>query len=403
MQRFGKVRPVGMPAAVIILSNGVGSTRGGRCVRCSMLCRVGNTRNLWGRYRTVLRNVVYLASLGLAVHLILPQLPGLEHSAGLVAEASPLLVGAAFVAELLSEMSYAELLGRSVAAASRSDTDVRSRTSRGLGPFFMLRLTVCGYGAAHVLPGGGAAAATVTYAALRARGVDRKAVGLAVAAVTGLVYGALSVLFAGSLLYMFVRGDLTPAETLLTLVAAGALVAVSLSVYAVRARPRTARRMLEGVLYRVVRIVRRRYRRDQAEELVERLADRVGDETRSLRRQIRARPLEVVWWGCLAFAYWAFDAACLVLMFRALGVHAGTGELLVAYGIATVAGALPLTPGGIGVFEATMLATLAVFGVEAGAAVPVLGYRLFNFWLPIPLWAVLYPGLRKPGRRERLR
>jgi uncharacterized protein (TIRG00374 family) len=357
----------------------------------------------WGKYRPVLRNVVYLASLGLAVHLILPQIPGLEHSARLVAEASPLLVGAAFVAELLSEMSYAELLGRSVAAASRSATDVRSRNYRGLGPLFMLRLTFCGYGAAHVLPGGGAAAATVTYGALRARGVNRKAVGLAVAAVTGLVYGTLAVLFSVSLLYMFVRGDLTPAETLLTLVAAGALVAIFLTVYAVRAWPRAARRILEGVVYRVVRVARRRYRRDEANELVKRLADRVGGEMSSLRRQIRARPFEVVWWCCLAFSYWAFDASCLVLMFHALGVQADTAELLVAYGIATAAGTLPLTPGGIGVFEATMLATLAVFGTGAGAAVPVLGYRLFNFWLPIPLYAIFYPGLRKPGQRERLR
>jgi uncharacterized protein (TIRG00374 family) len=368
-----------------------------------MLCRVGRMRILWARYRTVLRNVVYLASLGLAVHLILPQIPGLEHSARLVAEASPLLVGAAFVAELLSEMSYAELLGRSVAAASRSDTDLRSRNYRGLGPLFMLRLTVCGYGAAHVLPGGGAAAATVTYGALRARGVDRKAVGLAVAAVAGLVYGALSVLFCGSLLYMFVRGDLTPAETLLTLVAAGVLVATFLAAYTVRARPSAARRMLEGAVYGAVRAVRRRYRREEAEELVSRWADRVGGEMMSLRRQIRARPFEVVWWCCLAFFYWAFDACCLVLMFHALGVQAGTAELLVAYGIATAAGALPLTPGGIGVFEATMLATLAVFGIEAEAVVPVLGYRLLNFWLPIPLYAIFYPGLRKPGRRERLR
>jgi glycosyltransferase 2 family protein len=368
-----------------------------------MLCRVERIRTLWGRYRTVLRNVVYLASLGLAVHLILPRIPGLEHSARLVVEASPLLVGAAFVAELLSEMSYAELLGRSVAAASRSDTDVRSRNYRGLGPLFMLRLTVCGYGAAHVLPGGGAAAATVTYGALRARGVDRRTVGLAVAAVTGLVYGALSVLFAGSLLYMFVLGDLTPAEMLLTLVAAAALVAAFLAVYAVLTWPRTARRMLEDAVYRVVRVLRRRYRRDDADELVKRLADRVGGETSSLRRQIRARPFEVVWWCCLAVSYWAFDALCLVLMFHALNVQAGTAELLVAYGIATAAGALPLTPGGIGVFEATMLATLAVFGVGSGAAVPVLGYRLFNFWLPIPLSAIFYPGLQKPGRSERLR
>ena len=368
-----------------------------------MLCRVGRSRILRGRYRTILRNVVYLTPLGLAVHLILPQIPGLEHSTRLVATASPLVVGAAFLAELLSEMSYAELLGRSVAAASRTDTTLRSRIYRGLGPLFMLRLTICGYGAAHVLPGGGAAAATVTYGALRARGVDRKAVGLAVAAVTALVYGALAVLFSGSLLYTFVRGDLMPAETLLTLAAAGLLVAAFVAVYAVRARPRVARRMLGGAVYRVVRVVRRRYGRREAEELVDRLADRVGEETRSLRRQIKARPFEVVGWCCFAFSYWAFDASCLMLMFHALGVQAGTGESLVAYGIATAAGALPLTPGGIGVFEATMLATLAVFEVGAGAAIAVLGYRLFNFWLPIPLAALLYPGLRKAWRGERLR
>jgi uncharacterized protein (TIRG00374 family) len=228
--------------------------------------------------------------------------------------------------------------------------------------------------------------------------VDRTAVGLAVAAVTGLVYGALAVLFSGSLLYMFVRGDLTPAEILLTLAAAGLLVAASLAVYAIHANPRVARRMLGSVVYSTVRIVRRRYGREEAGELVDRLADRVGEEARSLRRQMGSRPLEVVGWGCLAFAYWAFDASCLVLMFHALGVPAGTGELFVAYGIATAAGALPLTPGGIGVFEATMLATLAVFGVGAGAAIAVLGYRLFNFWLPIPLAALFYHGLRKPRR-----
>jgi len=202
----------------------------------------------------------------------------------------------------------------------------------------MLRLTICGYGAAHVLPGGGAAAATVTYGALRARGVDRTAVGLAVAAVTGLVYGALAVLFSGSLLYMFVRGDLTRAEILLTLAAAGLLVAASLAVYAVHANPRVARRILGSVVYRTVRIVRRRYGREEAGELVDRLADRVGEEARSLRRQMSSRPSEVVGWGCLAFAYWAFDASCLVLMFHALGVPAGTGESFVAYGIATAAG-----------------------------------------------------------------
>ena len=344
-----------------------------------------------------MRNVLYLASVGFAVHLLLPQIPGLERSAELVARAAPLLVGAAFVAEFMSEACYAELLGRSVAAASSMGTSVRSRSRRGLGPWFMLRLTVCGYGAAHVLPGGGAAAATVTYGALRARGVDRRAVGMAVATVSGLVYGALGVLFSGSLLYMLVRGDLTPAEETLMLLAAMLVVAVSFAGYLAHRNPHVARRMIGDIVYRAVRVVRRRYARREAGELVNRLADRLGEELRSLRRQVRSRPLEVLGWSCLAFGYWAFDALCLVLVFLALGVPAGAGELLVAYGIATAAGTLPLTPGGIGVFEATMLATLAVLGIGAEAAIPVLGYRLFNFWLPIPLSALLYPTLRKDG------
>ena len=92
--------------------------------------------------------------------------------------------------------------------------------------------------------------------------------------------------------------------------------------------------------------------------------------------------------------YWALDALCLILMFVALGVKADPLVLLVAYGVATTVAAIPLTPGGIGVFEATMLATLSLLGVGPGAAVAVLGYRLFNFWLPIPLAAVFYPTLR---------
>jgi uncharacterized protein (TIRG00374 family) len=361
-----------------------------------MLWRVVDPRVVGNRRisRTFLRNVLYLASVGLAVHLILPQIPGLERSARLVAGASPVLVCAAFLAEVSSEVCYAELLGRAVAAASRRGTTARSRSRRGLGPWYMLRLTVCGYGAAHVLPGGGAAAATVTYGALRARGVDRTAVGLAVAAVSVLVYGALGVLFTGSLLYLLIRGDLTRAEVALTVAAAVLVVAASLAGYVAYWKPRAARRMLKDMVYGVVRVVRRRYGRREADELVDRLADRLGEELRSLHQQARSRPLEVLGWCFLAFGYWAFDAACLVLVFLALGVPAGTGELLVAYGIATAAGSLPLTPGGIGVFEATMLAILAVFGIGAEAAVPVLGYRLFNFWMPIPLAALLYPTLR---------
>jgi glycosyltransferase 2 family protein len=112
------------------------------------------------------------------------------------------------------------------------------------------------------------------------------------------------------------------------------------------------------------------------------------------------RSIETPKLAALALGYWAFDALCLILMFAALGVSADPIVLLVAYGVATAVAAIPLTPGGIGIFEATMLATLAMLGVGSEAAIPILGYRLFNFWLPIPLAAVFYPTLRLAGRNR---
>src|SRR5918995_1156940 len=157
--------------------------------------------------RKLVRGVLLVGSVGLALHLVLPQITGLERSLRLVASTSHPLVGAAFLAELLSELCYAELLRRSVGVVFTAGS---SSSSRRLGRWFMLRLTVTGYGAAHVLPGGGATAAAVTYSALRRKGYDPQSVGLALAAVSVLVYGALGILFSGSLIYMLLDRDLGP-------------------------------------------------------------------------------------------------------------------------------------------------------------------------------------------------
>jgi glycosyltransferase 2 family protein len=121
---------------------------------------------------------------------------------------------------------------------------------------------------------------------------------------------------------------------------------------------------------------------------------RLGEEFRAAHRHMTGRPKEVLMLSALGFGYWAFDALCLILMFEAMGVPASPLVLIVAYGVATAIAAIPLTPGGIGIFETTMLATLVLLGVGSEAAIHILGYRLFNLWLPIPLAAIFYPTLR---------
>jgi hypothetical protein len=266
----------------------------------------------------------------------------------------------------------------------------------------MLRLTITGYGAAHVLPGGGAAAATVTYEALRHRGFDPVRVGTALAAVSVLVYGALGAIFSGSLLYMILTRKLSLVETVASVLFLVLVFAVALGAYTARRSPMFSKNMVQRGVRMVGRLQGGTERQRKMETRTIRLISRLGEVLGEADRQLAGRRAEVLKLGALALGYWAFDALCLILMFDALGVTADPLVLLVAYGVATTIAAIPLTPGGIGVFEATVLATLALFGVSAEAAIPILGYRLFNFWLPIPLAAIFYPTLKlKDTRRDR--
>ena len=192
--------------------------------------------------KRLVHGLLLVGSIGVALHLVLPQIPGLERSLRLVAGTSHLLVGEAFLAELLSELCYAELLRRSVGGIFTAGS---SSSSRRLGRWFMLRLTVTGYGAAHVLPGSGAAAAAVTYSALRRKGYAPEDVGLALTAVSVLVYGALGMLFSGSLLYMLVKRDLGPVSTAASVFFLALNVSVTMVAYAAYRRPTLAKNVAE--------------------------------------------------------------------------------------------------------------------------------------------------------------
>jgi uncharacterized protein (TIRG00374 family) len=107
-----------------------------------------------------------------------------------------------------------------------------------------------------------------------------------------------------------------------------------------------------------------------------------------------------------AAAFWLLDAASLFVFIAALGTIVSPVDLLVAYGLAQVLAVIPITPSGLGVVEGVLIPTLTGFGVAQEAAIlGVLGYRLVNFWLPIPIGGIAYLSLRFSGERwgQRLR
>jgi uncharacterized protein (TIRG00374 family) len=109
-----------------------------------------------------------------------------------------------------------------------------------------------------------------------------------------------------------------------------------------------------------------------------------------------ARDRRVMAWALLwASLNWLLDAGSLWCFVAAFGHLTNPIELFAAYGIANVAGALPLTPGGLGVVDSITPLLLTGFGVPGSmATLGVLGWRVVNFWLPIPTGAVAYVSLK---------
>lgn len=96
-----------------------------------------------------------------------------------------------------------------------------------------------------------------------------------------------------------------------------------------------------------------------------------------------------------AIGNWVIDAACLWVCLAAFGEVVPPGLLVTAYGAANLFGLLPITPGGLGVVEGVLMPALVAFGVGGGVAVlGVLGWRVFQFWLPIPAGGLAYLALR---------
>lgn len=105
-------------------------------------------------------------------------------------------------------------------------------------------------------------------------------------------------------------------------------------------------------------------------------------------------------WGlalAAAVANWLTDLLCLYAASRAFGLPLDPVTLGAIYLTVQIVRQIPLTPGGIGVIEISLLAGLVSGGAgEAAAAATVLVYRLLSCWLIIPVGFLAWLLLRKP-------
>jgi hypothetical protein len=92
------------------------------------------------------------------------------------------------------------------------------------------------------------------------------------------------------------------------------------------------------------------------------------------------------WWQAvlLTTGRLGCDFGCLLAALWATGAHPRPSLVLLAYAATGIVALFPLTPGGLGIIEASLSGLLILAGVHAGDAVlATLAYRIASYWLPL--------------------
>jgi uncharacterized protein (TIRG00374 family) len=299
---------------------------------------------------------------------VLSWLPGVLLLAGLVAVATHFSEGRKF-AGLLEQARPAWILmaallqgGTYVCAAAvwqRVLRKGRARcTVRSLIPVAIARLFVD-----QVIPTAGFGGRLLVMRALRRRGVHAR---LAVAAILVdllTLYAAFAVCVLASLAVVAVLRDLN--RLVLSLAGLFPLFALSIPVAVLWLSAGKQRELPRWVRW------------------IPRAGDLLREVSNAPRRLVRNRSV-LLQTGLLQLLIFVLDALTLYAMLRAVGFVAHPAAVFASFVFAQVASTVLLVPGGLGTFEASSVAMLALFRVpvEVGLTATLL-LRGFTYWLPM--------------------
>jgi uncharacterized protein (TIRG00374 family) len=311
-------------------------------------------------WKAVVKRVLAIAVAGVALYLVLPKLIAVLGAWPRLATLNPAWFAACLAAELVSFTCNFALQRLAL------------RTSAW---FPVVTAGLTGNAVSNSLPGGSAAGAAVQFHMLTTAGFDTDT------AVGGLT--AFSLLGVGGLLMLPVfalpailagvpvsRGLV---HTALLGIAAFVLYAV-FGVIVLRADwpLATAGRAAQRVWNRVTRGHR---------QPVTGLDERLLAERDAIREILGENWRQAV---LLTAGRLGFDYGCLLAALRATGAEPQPSLVLLAYAAAGIVALFPITPGGLGIVEASLSGLLTLAGVSGGAAVlATLAYRIASYWLPL--------------------
>jgi uncharacterized protein (TIRG00374 family) len=302
-------------------------------------------------------------------YLVVPQFASARHSLPLLAHLNPILVVLAVMLEMTAIYAYVELT-RAVLypfAPNRFNT---------------LRVNLAGLAIGHVVPGGAAPSGALAYRIFSELGVpkDTSAFGLAAQGAGSAV--VLNIIFWIALVISIPLNGINPGYGFAALAGVFLLLAFFGTIFLITRGQKRADAWLRVAARHIPAL-----NPDKITELLVKVATRINLLINSRRTLWTA----FTWAGL----NWLLDAACLWVFLWSFGTVISPVDLLVAYGLANVLAAIPVTPAGLGVVEGVLIPTLVGFGVPHSQAIlAVLAYRLVNFWLPIPIGGAAYASLQ---------
>lgn len=246
----------------------------------------------------------------------------------------------------------------------------------------LFRIDLSAAAVAHVIPAGTLGTAALGYRLFTAEGISGNDATVMMAAKGIGSTVVLNVLLWLSLVVSIPLAGFQPIYATVAVVGTVVLLAVGLLVFGVMRGAKFASRTMRTVGDKIPFL---------SGEKLEQGVINAAHSFSLLARDRRVMVWALVW----ASLNWLLDAASLWCWVAAFGRLVNPIELFAAYGIANVAGALPITPGGLGVVDSIAPLLLVGFGVTRSVAtLGVLGWRVVNFWLPIPTGALSFVSLK---------
>lgn len=328
------------------------------------------------------KNIVILVLFAIGLYFLAPKLVGIEQAIRLLDKINKNYLFLALIAEITSYVGATIALGIFLSRMGyKLDFSTRFKLS-SVSSFTM-----------HFLPIGAAGGAAFEYSFLRKRAVDSGSIIVMWILRWIFSYASFLILFLFSLILLPIAPKLPFSPETLTTVFL--ILVFGLVFYTVYLYKHKSKFWVQW--QKVFKLFNSLIKKFKKEPVQESKQAEIFEDIYTGIKLFSKKKRSYIFAILSSMLYWVGDMVCLYFVFWAFGFAINPGVLIFGYCISTLLGIVSFIPGGIGVTEGSMALIFTGMGVPSVLALTaVLVFRLFSFWIWIPVGFLSYLSLQKP-------